>query len=121
MISSSNFILLAMKCYDNPTCKTIEEFKSDVTKFTLLNRVISKDISKIQTELILNTVIGILNNFSSNVAISLMFYKTNKEYHHRLKTILVYLNRMPDSIPDLNILSENIQLCQPMFPHLREI
>ena len=35
-LNDDNFVLYAMKNYDNPSCKGVEEFKDDLKKFSYL-------------------------------------------------------------------------------------
>ena len=109
-----------MKVYDNPSCKTIKEFDQDIHKFRVLSRLCSANVSDKSTKLLLNLVMILLNLFGEH-AISLIFYKIKRDNWHKIKTILVYLNRMPESIPALNLKDSEIQLCNEMIPILRSI
>jgi hypothetical protein len=116
----SSFINFAMKVYDNPSCKTIKEFESDVHKFKLLSRLCAYKTSDKSTKLILNLMMMLLNLFGES-AIKMMFYKIRISDWDKIKTVLVYLNRMPVSIPELNLLDSEIQLCKEMISILRLI
>jgi len=121
MITKDNFIIMAMRAYDNPSCKTLIEFESDVAKFTNLIRLSARDVGPIETHLLLNQVLTLLNIFSAEICIEMMFFKVRKEDWYKLKTILVYLNRMPDYIQNANINTKDIELCKEMMDTLGKI
>lgn len=113
--------MIAMKAYDNPSCKTIVEFEEDVAKFSNLVRLASKEMNPIEIHLLLNNVIFLLNVFSQHECITMMFFKVKPKDWPKLKTILVYLNRMPSEIPELGIKDEGIELCHEMMDVLKKI
>lgn len=121
MLNKDTFVVYAMKAYDNPSCKTLIEFEEDLGRFTNLLRICSKDIEEDFTHLLLNQTISLLNVFENETCIKLMFFKIKQEDWSKLKTILVYLNRMPDEIQELHIKNSEIKLCQKMIEDLRKI
>ena len=110
-----------MKGYARVDCKTLTEFEEDLSKFSHLNRICSKTMGPIETHILLNSVVTLFNLFEHHTCISLMFFKVKQEDWSKIKTILVYMDRMPDFIPELNIKNEDIGLCQPMINILRKI
>ena len=120
-ISKDTFIIIAMKSYDNIHCKTLEEFGEDIGNFSLLSRLCRKEVDDEVAKQILNLMMSLLNVFESDVCISLMFFKVPNEYWPKLKTVLVYLNRMPDEISNLNIKNSNIPLCNQTINILRTV
>ena len=120
-ISRESFVMFAMKSYDNLHCKTIKEFETDLTGFTRLARLCSKDVSEELTTQTLNLVMTLMNVFVPDAAIKMMFYKVEPEYRNKLKTILVFLHRMPDKIPELNLIDSDIPICQQTAEELRKI
>ena len=121
MICKDNFVLIAMKAYINTSCKTLIEFEEDLAKFSNLVRLCSKNSGTIETHLCLNAVLMLLNTFEQTLCIKMMFFKVKKEDWYKLKTILIYLSRMPDEIYELGITNSEIPLCQEMLPVLRAI
>lgn len=121
MLNKDNFVMVAMKAYDNPHCKTLIEFEEDLAKFSNLVRLMSKEQGSIETHLILNAVMTLLNIFEPSDCIKMMFFKVKKSDWSKLKTVLVYLDRMPENIPDLNIKSKDILTCQTMTNVLSKI
>jgi len=115
-LTEDNFVLYAMKNYDNPGCKGIGEFKDDLKKFSYLKRLFRKYKagSGLKERLILNHIIVITNLFGVNASIDMLFFKIDKKHWPQLKSFLIYLNIMP---PD-NLL---IQQDEKVLESLRKI
>ena len=43
-LTEDNFVLYAMKFYDNPSCKGLTEFKDDLKRFSYLKKLFKKYI-----------------------------------------------------------------------------
>lgn len=97
-LTDENFIQLAMDCYDNSQCFTIEEFEDDLKRFLYLKKLFSKyhNSNVLRERLILNHLIVIYNVFN-NSANDFLFFKIDKEYWDYLATFMVYLNRLPEN------------------------
>lgn len=93
-----------MRYYDNPQCTQIGEFSDDLNKFVYLKKLFfrAKRNNDVNERLILNHLIT-LHNLFGIVTPDLLFYKIDKEYWNILSTFLLYLNIMPDHIPDLDV------------------
>ena len=112
--------MCCMKSYDNPSVKTIEEFEEDVSKFVQLTRICSKeDMDFNRSNILLNHVITLLNIFEPELCIQMMFFKVKKENWNKLKTVLVFLNRMPNNINGTP--ESEVSLCQQLIDNLRII
>lgn len=111
-ITTNNFIIFAIKYYENPTATTREDFEEDLKKFKYIKRWFKKyhETGEINSHLVLNHIIVIFNCWD-DAAIPLLFHKVNPEYWSYLKTFMVYIDRIPtwphttlDDIPeDINI------------------
>lgn len=121
MLSKDNFLLYAMGAYDNQSCKTLIEFEEDITKFAVLARLCTREMQEIETNLLLNYVMTLLNTFKTHQCISMMFFKLRHEDMFKLKTVLVFLERMPDQISDVNINASEIEVCPKMTAILNQI
>lgn len=121
MLTRDNFIMVAMKGYDDPSNKTFSEFEEDVAKLSNLVRLCSKDVGPIETHLILNLVLTLFNVFEQSACVAMMFFKVKKSDWHKLKSVLLYLNRMPDYIPELKLSSSEIDECKEMTKILQQI
>ena len=97
--------IFALKHYDNRGAGK-EEFEDDLKRFKYLKRLFRKyDTSKeFKSRLIINHVIILSNVFGVDAATTLLFFKIDKEHWSILKTILIFLNYMPeDELIDIEI------------------
>ena len=104
--------LFALRHYDNRGADK-EEFNDDMNRFKYLKRLFRKyDTSKeFKSRLIINHVIVLANVFGVDAATTLLFFKIDKQHWSILKTILIFLNYMPedemiDLETDQNVMEE---------------
>ena len=97
-LTPENINMFAMKHYDNPSCVDEAEFLDDLKRFKYLKRLFRKyDTSKeFKSRLIINHVIVLANVFGVDAATTLLFFKIDKQHWYLLKTILIFLNYMPE-------------------------
>ena len=103
-LNESNYILFAIKHYENPSCVTREDFDEDMQRFKSLKRLLKRYVrgGPLRTHLIINHLI-ILYNVFGEAATPLIFFKLEREYWSILKTVLLYLNKYPiGMLPDLD-------------------
>ena len=112
-LTPENINMFAIKHYDNPSCVDEQEFLDDMKRFKYLKRLFRKyDTSKeFKARLIVNHIIILTNVFGIDAATTLLFFKIDKEHWSMLKTILIFLNYMPeeeliDVELDQNIMTE---------------
>ena len=76
-----------------------EEFDDDMNRFKYLKRLFRKyDTSKeFKSRLIINHVIILANVFGVDAASTLLFFKIDDQHWNLLKTILIFLNYMPEN------------------------
>lgn len=104
-LNDENFMMYAMKAYDNPFCKGLNEFNEDMNRIKYIKRLLNRyDKKKVLKErLILNHII-ILNNVFGNEACSrILFFKICPRLHPYLKSFLDYLQILPNTIPEVNL------------------
>lgn len=118
-ITRDSFAMVAMKAYDNPSCKTLIEFEEDLAKFSNLVRLCSRGTTPIESHIMLNAVVTLLNVFEPNECVRMMFFKVKKNDWPKLKTVLVYLNRMPEKVHGIIEDTTEITLCQEMIDTFR--
>ena len=96
-LTEDNFVLYAMKHYDNPNCKGLNEFQDDLKKFRYLKRLFRKykPGSGLKERLIINHIVVIYNLFGIEAATTMLFFKIDKKHWPQLKAFLIYLNLMP--------------------------
>jgi len=121
-LSEDNFVLYAMHNYDNPQCHSVQEFDEDIKRFLYLKKLFTRYRvnNELRERLILNHVI-ILYNVFGEAATKMLFYKVDKKYWDVLATVLLYLNRMPEQIPDTDVKLSDIPLDEGMIQALRKI
>lgn len=125
-LTEDNFLIYAIKNYDNPSCKGIDEFNDDLKRFKYVKRLLrkyrySKDIKE---RLILNHLIVIYNLFGAEAATKMLFFKIENDYWPQLKTFLVFLNFMPLKIlvsKGIEINDSDIPLDEVILKKLRQI
>ena len=111
MLNEHNFILTAMKFYDNSQILTIKEFSEDLKKFVYLKKLFNRYLEHgdLKERLILNHII-VLHNLFGIATTELLFYKTDKEHWNLLGTFLIFLDRMPESVPEFNLERNDIDI-----------
>lgn len=125
-LTEENFTLYAIKHYDNPHCKGMDEFMDDLKRFKYLKRLFRKyNAGKdLKERLILNHIIVIYNLFGPEAATKMLFYKIEKKFWSQLKTFLVFLNFMPLEVivsKGIEIKEADIPLDENIIKILREI
>ena len=124
-LNEKNFLLYAMKEYDNPQCVQVEEFYDDLKKVKYIKRLLNQYLNEgiLKERLLLNHIIVFYNVFPVRSATRILFLKIEEEFWPILKTFLVYLSYMPEIIDSINgraIISDNIQLDQGVVDRLRK-
>ena len=124
-LNEKNFLLYAMKEYNNPQCVDVDEFNDDLKKIKYIKRLLNQYISEgnLKERLLLNHIIVFFNVFTTKAATRILFYKMEEEFWPMLKTFLFYLNYMPeDKIESVNgreILVTDIPMDQRIIDSLR--
>jgi hypothetical protein len=104
-LSEDYFLLYAIKLYDNPTCKGINEFYEDLNRIKYIKRLFNKYETKkvLRERLVLNHILTLNNVFGPEGCSRILFYKIEKKYYSYLKTFLDFLNILPEEIPETKI------------------
>ena len=121
-LSEDNFLVYAMHHYDNPQCHNIQEFEKDLRIFLYLKKLITryKQSDELRERLILNHIIVLYNVFG-DAATNMLFYKIDEKYWDVLVTFLVFLERMPEYVPQYNLRVSDISLDETIINALRKI
>lgn len=100
VLTEENFVIYAMKNYDNPACKGIAEFQDDLKRFRYLKRLFRKYSAGkgLKERLIVNHLVILCNLFGAEAATRMLFFRIEKKYWSQLKTFLVFLSVMPIGI-----------------------
>ena len=125
-ITDDNFLMFAMKEYNDIQCTDIEEFYDDLKKIKYIKRLfnIYKNTGQLKERLILNHLIVFYNVFPIQSGTRILFYKIEKSFWPMLKTFLIFLDRMPETIDSIRgetLRSTDIQLDDGIVTRLRTI
>lgn len=121
-LSEDNFVLYAMKHYDNPQCQTVQEFEEDLKKFLYLKKLFAryKKNGDLKERLILNHIIVLYNLFGEALT-NMLFFKVEEEHWSALITFLIYLNRVDEKIEYNGLLVSDIPIDDTIVSALRKI
>jgi len=121
-LNEGNFLVYAMHHYDNPQCHSLAEFEEDIKKFLYLKKLLSryKNNGELRERLILNHIIVLYNIFGES-ATKMLFYKIEEACWDSLVTFLVYLDRMPETLPEYGIVLSDVVLDETVIATLRKI
>ena len=121
-LTNSNFIQYAMKHYDNNQCATVEEFEEDLKRFLYLKKLFSRYRvnGELRERLILNHII-VLYNIFGKACTNMLFFKIDESSWDALVTFLVYLERMPDELPQHGLALSDVELDDEIIKVLRNI
>ena len=86
--------MYAIKHYENPQCEGEKEFHDDMKRFKYIKRLLKKyKISgELKERLLLNHIIILRNLFGNEACVTLLLYRTQKEYLNTLRSFLFFLN-----------------------------
>ena len=124
-LNNDNFLLYAIKAYDRPNC-IMSEFEEDLKRFDYLKRLFYRyrEYGELKERLIINHIIILSNVFSPECAVRMLFYRMDENSYPVLKTVLLFLNIMPNVIRGINgkhIYSSDITLDNTLVNVLRNI
>ena len=111
-LTRENFLLYAMSNYTNSDCMGISEFTDDLAKMKYVKRLLKKYTrsKEIRPILLLNHLVVLGNIFGPYPTSRMLFYKLESEIHSPLKTVLLYLNYIEDTMFFDDIYIENIPM-----------
>ena len=96
-LNEDNYLLFAIKFYDNPQAVTMEDFESDLKRIRYVKRLLKryKSCGELKIHLILNHL-TILFNVFNDAAVPLLFYNLESDLWPSIKSFLLFLNRLPE-------------------------
>jgi hypothetical protein len=124
-LNEDNFVIYAMKCYTAPNC-IMSEFEGDIKRTKYLKRLFRryKVTKSLKERLILNHIILLNNVFGPESTARILFYRIDERDYDILKTFLLYLNILPDTIKGIkgkNIHTTDIPVDMNIAEILRKI
>ena len=96
-LNEDNFLLFAIKHYENPQAVTKDDFDKDLNHFKYIKRLLKryKNTGELKEHLLINHFI-ILYNIFGEAATPMLFFKIDRDLWPPLKSFLIFLNRFPD-------------------------
>tara|TARA_R100001463_G_scaffold41090_1_gene86774 strand:+ start:112 stop:507 length:396 start_codon:yes stop_codon:yes gene_type:complete len=96
-LTSENFLLFAIKNYENPQAVTKEDFEKDLNHFKYIKRLLKRyrNTGELKAHLLLNHFIILYNIFGEGTT-AMLFYKIEEEMWTIMKTFVVFLDRLPE-------------------------
>jgi hypothetical protein len=107
-LNEDNFLLFAIKHYENPQAVTREDFDKDLNHFKYIKRLLKryKNTGELKTHLLINHFI-ILYNIFGEAATPMLFFKIENELWSAMKTFIIFLGKFPEypksSIHDIQV------------------
>lgn len=96
-LNGENFLLFAIKHYENPQAVTKEDFDRDLNHFKYIKRLFRryKNTGVLKTHLLINHFV-ILYNIFGEATTPMLFFKIDNDLWSYMKTFVVFLNRLPE-------------------------
>ena len=96
-LTEDNFLLFAIKNYENPQAVTKEDFDKDLNHFKYIKRLLKryKNTGQLKTHLLLNHFI-ILYNILGEATTPMLFHKIEDDLWPSMKTFIMFLGKLPD-------------------------
>ena len=96
-LNDDNFILFAIKNYENPQAVTKDDFDKDLNHFKYIKRLLKryKNTGVLKTHLLLNHFI-ILYNIFGEATTPMLFFKIDEDLWSAMKAFIMFLNRFPE-------------------------
>jgi hypothetical protein len=96
-LNEDNFLLFAIKNYENPQAVTKEDFDRDLNHFKYIKRLLKryKNTGQLKTHLLLNHFI-ILYNIFGEATTPMLFFKIEDDLWSTMKSFIIFLGRFPE-------------------------
>jgi hypothetical protein len=96
-LNESNYLLFAIKFYNNPQAITRDDFETDLKRIRYIKRLLKryKNTGELKVHLLLNHLIILFNVFD-DATVPLLFYHLEEDLWSSIKSFLVFLNRIPE-------------------------
>ena len=96
-LNEENFLLFAIKNYENPSAVTREDFDKDLNHFRYIKRLLKryKSSGELKVHLLINHFIILYNIFGEG-ATPMLFYKIEKNLWSSIKSFIVFLDKLPE-------------------------
>jgi hypothetical protein len=110
-LNEDNYLLFAIKFYDNPQAVTKDDFEDDLKRIKYVKRLLKryKNTGVLKTHLILNHLTVLFNVFD-DAAVALLFFNLERDLWPFIKSFLLFLNRLPEyPKTEINTIEEDLE------------
>jgi|TARA_B100002019_G_C21167637_1_gene546711 hypothetical protein len=96
-LTESNYMLFAIKFYNNPQALTKDDFDEDLKRIRYIKKLLRKYRKDgiLKSHLLLNHLTVLFNVFD-DAAVPLLFYNMEEDLWPSLKSFLIFLKRIPE-------------------------
>lgn len=96
-LNEENFLLFAIKNYENPQAVAKEDFDRDLNHFKYIKRLFRryKNTGVLKTHLLINHFV-ILYNIFGDATTPMLFFKIDNDLWSYMKTFVVFMNKLPE-------------------------
>ena len=96
-LNEDNFLLFAIKYYENPQAVTKKDFDRDLNHFKYIKRLLKryKNTGELKTHLLLDHFI-ILYNIFGEATTPMLFFKIEQDLWPVMKAFIIFLNKLPE-------------------------
>lgn len=103
-LTKKTYFSYALQMYNNPSCTGIQEFHEDLVRFKYVKRLLHRYVrtGELAPRLLINHIVGISNVFCAEAVSRILFYRVHPSAWRALKTILSFVDLMPEIIPAVN-------------------
>jgi hypothetical protein len=81
-LNDDNFVIYAVSHYNNPQCKSIDEFNEDLLRIVYIKRLVKKYLNggELRERLIINHIITLYNVFDIEPATKILLFKLEENH-----------------------------------------
>lgn len=124
-LNDDNFIMFAMKFYENPHCTDLLEFHDDMKRIRYLKRLFKKykQTGELKERLIINHLVVLYNMFDNRAMTRMLLLKMDG-YYDCLKPFLIMLGYWTTGVGTVkgkSLVDSDISLDQKIVETLRQI
>lgn len=122
-LTEENFLIFAVKHYDNPTCTGIRDLENDLKRFKYIKRLLRRysKTGKLTEKLVINHFV-VLHNLFGDGMVPMAFFRVERKFWPQVKTFLVFLDLLPTDYRIRGTIHESdISLDLNITSHLRKI
>ena len=116
-LNDDNYLLFAIKFYNNPQAVTKDDFEDDLKRIKYIKRLLKryKTTGELKTHLILNHLTVLFNVFDE-AAVALLFYNLEDNLRPCIKSFLMFLNRIPEyPVNDISYIDEDKECLEQLY------